>query len=85
MFNSEVQFGHAGACANSDRETAVTKNKVLKESGAFVPKSFDDLGELVGTVFKGTRLHLVNMMKYSLCTLLVVVNDENMWNESMKS
>ena len=28
MFTSEVQFGHAGASANSERETAVAKNKV---------------------------------------------------------
>jgi len=53
MFNSEVQFGHAGACANSDRETAVTKNQVLRESGASVPDSFDDLGEQIGIVFQG--------------------------------
>ena len=28
MFTSEVQFGHAGACANADRETADAKNHV---------------------------------------------------------
>lgn len=28
MFTSEVQFGHAGACANAERETATAKNKV---------------------------------------------------------
>ncbi len=28
MFTSEVQFGHAGACANAERETALAKNKV---------------------------------------------------------
>lgn len=27
MFASEVQFGHAGACANAERETADSKNK----------------------------------------------------------
>jgi len=52
MFTSEVQFGHAGACANSDRETAVAKNKALKEVGAHVPNSFDDLGETVKGVFE---------------------------------
>jgi len=44
MFTSEVQFGHAGACANGEMETAVYKNKALKDAGAFVPESFDDLG-----------------------------------------
>lgn len=44
MFSSEVQFGHAGACANAERETAVAKNKALSEAGASVPSSFDELG-----------------------------------------
>lgn len=38
MFSSEVQFGHAGACANSNLETAVEKNKALKAAGAIVPE-----------------------------------------------
>uniref|UniRef100_A0A6B2E9C1 ATP-citrate synthase n=1 Tax=Phlebotomus kandelakii TaxID=1109342 RepID=A0A6B2E9C1_9DIPT len=52
MFKSEVQFGHAGSCANSERETATTKNKALKEAGAYVPTSFDTLGDLIGNVYK---------------------------------
>lgn len=51
MFTSDVQFGHAGACANADQETAVAKNKALHEAGAAVPKSFDDLGEAIGAVY----------------------------------
>uniref|UniRef100_A0A336M202 ATP-citrate synthase n=1 Tax=Culicoides sonorensis TaxID=179676 RepID=A0A336M202_CULSO len=51
MFNSEVQFGHAGSCANSDRETAVAKNRALAEAGAHVPNSFDTLGDLIGKVY----------------------------------
>lgn len=51
MFTSEVQFGHAGSCANSDRETATAKNRSLSDSGAYVPDSFDTLGELIGTVY----------------------------------
>ncbi|XP_049601767.1 ATP-citrate synthase [Syngnathus scovelli] len=51
MFASEVQFGHAGACANQASETAVAKNKALKEAGAFVPKSFDELGEIIKSVY----------------------------------
>lgn len=46
----QVQFGHAGACANQASETAVAKNKALKEAGAFVPKSFDELGEVIKSV-----------------------------------
>lgn len=52
MFSSEVQFGHAGACANQDSETAVAKNKALKEAGVFVPRSFDELGEIIQTVYE---------------------------------
>lgn len=52
MFNSEVQFGHAGSSANSDRETANAKNKALAAAGAHVPESFDNLGELIGKVYE---------------------------------
>jgi ATP citrate (pro-S)-lyase len=51
MFKSEVQFGHAGSCANSDRETATSKNAALKEAGAYVPDSFDTLGETIAAVY----------------------------------
>jgi ATP citrate (pro-S)-lyase len=53
MFTAEVQFGHAGSCANSDRETAVAKNQALRDAGAFVPNSFDDLGEQIKQVYDG--------------------------------
>ncbi|OQR79781.1 ATP-citrate synthase-like [Tropilaelaps mercedesae] len=52
MFASEVQFGHAGACANSQKETAIAKNLALAEAGAFVPRTFDDLGEMIKKVFE---------------------------------
>lgn len=53
MFTSEVQFGHAGSHADSDRETAIAKNKALREAGAYVPNSFDELGDFIHTVFDG--------------------------------
>jgi len=53
LFTSEVQFGHAGACANADRETATAKNKALRAAGAHVPTSFDQLGELIKDVYEG--------------------------------
>lgn len=43
----QVQFGHAGACANQASETAVAKNQALRDAGAYVPKSFDELGDVV--------------------------------------
>eukprot|EP00062_Callorhinchus_milii_P018629 gi/632972298/ref/XP_007902588.1/ PREDICTED: ATP-citrate synthase isoform X2 [Callorhinchus milii] len=51
MFSSEVQFGHAGACANATSETAVAKNKALREAGVFVPRNFDELGEVIKSVY----------------------------------
>uniref|UniRef100_A0A3P9LEU5 ATP-citrate synthase n=1 Tax=Oryzias latipes TaxID=8090 RepID=A0A3P9LEU5_ORYLA len=51
MFASEVQFGHAGACANQASETAMVKNQALRDAGAYVPKSFDELGDLIRTVY----------------------------------
>lgn len=50
MFASEVQFGHAGACANSNRETASAKNEALAKAGAHVPPTFDALGDTIKCV-----------------------------------
>ena len=41
-FKTEVQFGHAGAKAGSDVETADAKNAALRAAGAIVPNSYDD-------------------------------------------
>ncbi|KAL3192613.1 hypothetical protein MRX96_058835 [Rhipicephalus microplus] len=51
MFSSEVQFGHAGACANSSRETASAKNEALAKAGAHVPPTFDALGDTIKSVY----------------------------------
>ncbi|VBB31721.1 unnamed protein product [Acanthocheilonema viteae] len=48
----EIQFGHAGASANAKAETATAKNLALKEAGAYVPHSFDDLGDAIAKVYK---------------------------------
>uniref|UniRef100_A0A1B6DX35 ATP-citrate synthase n=1 Tax=Clastoptera arizonana TaxID=38151 RepID=A0A1B6DX35_9HEMI len=53
MFTSEVQFGHAGSCANSEKETAVEKNSALAAAGAKVPTSFDTLGDMIHEVYLG--------------------------------
>lgn len=52
MFTAEVQFGHAGSCANTNRETATAKNAALKTAGAHVPDSFDTLGELIHKIYE---------------------------------
>ncbi|XP_009304814.1 ATP-citrate synthase isoform X3 [Danio rerio] len=51
LLSSEVQFGHAGACATQVLETAVAKNQALREAGAFVPNSFDELGDVIKFVY----------------------------------
>ena len=47
---TEVQFGHAGAKANADEEKASYKNTALRESGAHVPESYADFGNLIASV-----------------------------------
>ena len=42
IFPFEVQFGHAGALANSEAQTADAKNKALAVAGAIVPSNFND-------------------------------------------
>ncbi len=50
-FKTEVQFGHAGAKAGSEAETADAKNAAFKAAGAIVPNSFDDYGEKIKQVY----------------------------------
>ena len=52
MFKSEVQFGHAGALAGGETETADAKNKALKEAGAIVPNSFDEFDKKINETYK---------------------------------
>lgn len=52
MFKTEVQFGHAGAMANSQMETAIAKNKAMREAGFFVPETFEDMPELLSQVYQ---------------------------------
>jgi len=51
IFPYEVQFGHAGASAHGNLETAEAKNKAMRDAGAHVPDSFDDFGALIKRVF----------------------------------
>jgi ATP citrate (pro-S)-lyase len=51
-FKTEVQFGHAGAKAGSDEETADAKNAALKTAGAIVPNSYDDYDQKIKTTYE---------------------------------
>lgn len=55
VFPSGVQFGHAGAMARSDAETADAKNQALRDAGALVPESFDDFGDLIKKTFEDLK------------------------------
>lgn len=50
-YDSGVQFGHAGASANAERETAAAKNTAMAEVGIYVPESFNDLPNKIAEVY----------------------------------
>ncbi|KAJ2457895.1 ATP citrate lyase subunit 1, partial [Coemansia sp. RSA 2424] len=51
LFATEVQFGHAGALANSADETADAKNAALRAAGVHVPDTFEALPALLNRVY----------------------------------
>jgi succinyl-CoA synthetase alpha subunit len=51
-FKTEVQFGHAGAKAGCDEETADAKNAALKAAGAIVPNSYDDYDQKIRATYE---------------------------------
>jgi ATP citrate (pro-S)-lyase len=51
-FKTEVQFGHAGAKAGSEAETADAKNAALKSAGAIVPNSYDDYDQKIKATYE---------------------------------
>lgn len=62
----KVQFGHAGACANAEAETASAKNQALTDAKAYVPKSFDELGTLIKYVYQYLEIFDCTFIEY-LC------------------
>jgi len=50
-FATEVQFGHAGAQARGDLETAGAKNAAMKAAGIIVPDSFDKIPETLSALY----------------------------------
>eukprot|EP00922_Rhytidocystis_sp_ex-Travisia-forbesii_P023808 GHVS01034947.1.p1 GENE.GHVS01034947.1~~GHVS01034947.1.p1 ORF type:complete len:1159 (+),score=157.21 GHVS01034947.1:212-3688(+) len=53
LFSTEVSFGHAGAWAGTESEHAALKNEALRKAGAVVPRSFQELGSCVKSVYEG--------------------------------
>ncbi|KAL1750442.1 ATP-citrate synthase [Schizophyllum commune] len=52
MFTTEVQFSHAGSMANSELETADTKNRIMREAGFLVPDPFEELPQLLKSTYE---------------------------------
>jgi ATP-citrate lyase alpha-subunit len=55
-YDSGVQFGHAGASANGEMETADYKNDAMRKAGIHVPNSFNELPGMIKEVFEGMKL-----------------------------
>ncbi len=66
-YDSGVQFGHAGASANGEMETAEYKNNAMKEAGIHVPDSFNDLPAMINKVF--TDLNLADIPEPEMNTV----------------
>jgi len=66
-YDSGVQFGHAGASANADSETAEYKNKAMAEAGIHVPASFNDLPAMINKVFTDLKLADIPEPEMSVC------------------
>lgn len=52
VFPYEVQFGHAGALANAQAETAAAKNAALLAAGAIVPSNFEEFASVIHATYK---------------------------------
>lgn len=72
----QVQFGHAGACANQASETAVAKNQALRDAGAYVPKSFDELGDVVKWEMHLTDQFIIKLLVGLVFLLLLWIHGE---------
>ena len=66
-YDSGVQFGHAGASANAESETAEYKNKAMAEAGIHVPSSFNELPAMINKVFTDLKLADIPEPEMSVC------------------
>ncbi|KAJ7062943.1 ATP citrate lyase isoform 2 [Mycena amicta] len=53
MFDTEVQFGHAGSMADSEMETADAKNSAMRAAGFVVPQTFEQLPQALKETYEG--------------------------------
>lgn len=64
--SSEIQFGHAWAKSNWEKETANFKNSELKKAGAIVPDSYMDFGDKIEEVYEKVSPHSISTPGHSL-------------------
>ena len=60
FFPAEIQFGHAGARAGSERESAAAKNAAFRDAGALVPESFDEFDAAIRGAFEALILSTIS-------------------------
>jgi len=60
-FGNKVQFGHAGASATEEYESAIFKNEYMKIAGIKVPTSFETLTDLVVELSTKYNCHITNL------------------------
>lgn len=66
-YDSGVQFGHAGASANAESETAEYKNKAMADAGIHVPTSFNELPAMINKVFTDLNLPAIPEPDMNVC------------------
>lgn len=69
-----MQFGHAGACARGQGETAADKNSALAAAGSVVPASFDEFPAKINEVYKRCVPHA-----FSFPTAVSIVLSSLLW------
>jgi ATP-citrate lyase alpha-subunit len=66
-YDSGVQFGHAGASANAESETAEYKNREMANVGIHVPTSFNELPAMINKVFTDLNLPAIPEPAMNVC------------------
>ena len=91
---TDIQFGHAWARASTHIETAIYKNQVLRDAGAFVPDDFAWFANVLANTFQSlwkdisrdinTPLHIqkkLTIIKQRKKTLLTSTISDERWEE----
>ena len=56
--NSGIQFGHAGAKANTQQENATYKNQEMKKAGLIIPNTFNDLPKCIKATYQKVKAQI---------------------------